>query len=97
VLAVHGQDPAAAPLARGERELPGGDEALLVREREVDAVPERPQRRVDAGEADDRVEDDIGLRAFEELGEVAADLLQRRVDVVERTRRRRARARDVPR
>ena len=86
VLAVDRQDPAAAPLARGERELSGGDEALLVREREVDAVLERPERRVDSGEADDGVEDDVGLRALEQLGQVAADLLQRRVDVVERRR-----------
>ena len=46
VLAVDREDPSAAALARGERELAGGDEALLVREREVDAVLERPERRV---------------------------------------------------
>ena len=47
---------------------------------------ERPERRGEAGEADDGVEDDVGLRALEQLGEVAADLRQRRVDVVERRR-----------
>ena len=47
---------------------------------------ERPERRVDAGEADDGVEHDVGLRALEQLGQVASDLLQRRVDVVERRR-----------
>ena len=70
----------------------GGDEALLVREREVDAALERPERRVDPREADDGVEDDVGLGAVEELGEIAADLLQRRVDVVERRRAGRSRA-----
>ena len=71
---------------RGECELSGGDEALLVREREIDPALERPERGVDAREADDGVEDDVGLRALEQLGQVAADLLQRRVDVVERRR-----------
>ena len=86
MLAVDRQDPASAPLLRGERELAGGDEALLVREREIDAALERPERRVDSREADDGVEDDVGLGAVEQLGEIAADLLQRRVDVVERRR-----------
>jgi hypothetical protein len=36
VLAVDRQDPAPPPLACGESELSGGDEALLVREREID-------------------------------------------------------------
>ena len=45
---------------------------------------ERPQRRVHAGESDDCVEDDVGLCTIQELGQVAADLLERRVDVVER-------------
>ena len=44
-----------------ERELAGGDEALLVRERERDAALERPERRAEAGEADDRVQDDVRL------------------------------------
>jgi len=101
VLTVDRQDPPAASLTRGERELPGCDEALLVRQREVDAVLERPEGRVDAREADDGVEDDVRLRALEELGQVAPDLLQRRVDVVERRRAGRGcaelRARDGPR
>ena len=59
VLAVDRQDPAAAARLRRGRELAGRDEALLVREREVDAVLERPERRVDAGEADDGVQDDV--------------------------------------
>ena len=35
---------------------------------------ERPERRADAGEADDRVEDDVRLAPLEELDGVAADL-----------------------
>ncbi len=45
VLAVDRDQEPAAALAGGERELAGGDEALLVRERERDAVLERPHRR----------------------------------------------------
>ena len=96
VLAVDRQDAPAAALLRGERKLARGDEALLVREREVDAVLERPERRVDAGEADDGVQDDVRLRALEQLGQVAADLLERRVDVVERRRAGRGRAQLEP-
>ena len=92
MLEVHRQDPASTPLARREGQLSGSDEALLVREREINAVLERPERRVDSGEADDGVEDDIGPGALEEVGQIAADLLQRRVDVVERRRSGRRRA-----
>ena len=54
VLAVDRQEqPAAAPM-RGHGEFARGDEALLVREGERDAVLERPERRLDAGEPDDR-------------------------------------------
>src|SRR5581483_10931260 len=53
VLAVDGEQPAAAPLPGREGELTGGDEALLVREREVDAALERPERDREPGEADD--------------------------------------------
>ena len=63
VLAVDRDQPAAAALVRGERELAGGDEALLVRERERDAVLERPHRRRQPREAERRVEDDVGLGA----------------------------------
>ena len=77
VLRVDGQDPPSPLLPRGRRELAAGDEALLVGEREVDPVLERPERGRQPCEADDRVEDDIRLRAVEELGEVAADLRQR--------------------
>ena len=35
----------------------------------------------EAGETDDGVEDDVGLRSFEQLGEIAADLRVRREPV----------------
>src|SRR5436853_6140236 len=69
MLAVDRQDATAAASLRCERELARRDEALLVRKRKVGAVLERPQRRVHPGEADDRVEDDVGLRTVEELGQ----------------------------
>ena len=74
MLGVDGEQQASTPLLRGERELAGRDEALLVRERERDTALERPERRADAGEADDRIQDDVRLRGFEQLGDVAADL-----------------------
>ena len=61
VLAVDRDQLAPAPLLRRQRELAGGHEALLVRERERDAVLERPHRRREAGEADDGVEHEVGL------------------------------------
>ena len=100
VLAVDRQQPPSAPLASGEREVTGGDEALLVREREVDAALERPDRDRQAREADDRVQDDVRLGAVEQLGQVAPGLRQRREPVdrrAARTRRRRARAPDARR
>ena len=74
MLAVDREQQASAPLPCGHREVTCGDEALLVRERERDAAFERPQRRADAGEADDRVEDEVRLRGLEDLGQVASDL-----------------------
>ena len=90
VLAVDGQQAPASPLPGGERELARGDEALLVREREVDPALERPQRRREAGEADDRVEDDVRLGPLQQLRQVAADLGQRG-EPVDRLRARRGR------
>ena len=72
VLAVDREQPASSPLLRREREVAGGDEALLVREREVDAALERPERHGQPGEADDRVQDDVRLGPLEQLGQVAA-------------------------
>ena len=74
MLRVDGQQQASSPLLRAQRELPCGDEALLVRERERDPVLERPQRGADAGEADDGVEDDVRLGRLEQAGQVAARL-----------------------
>ena len=85
MLAVDRDQRASPALARRQRELARGDEALLVRERERDAVLERPHRRGQPGEAERRVEDDVGLGALEQLGRVAADLRQRR-EAVDRRR-----------
>ena len=90
VLAVDRQQQAAAAAMGGDGELAGRDEALLVRERERDAALERPQRRLDAGEADDRVEDDVRLAGVEERGGGAADLDV--LDAVRGRERRRAAA-----
>src|SRR5205085_11358008 len=81
VLAVDREQTASALLQRRERELAGGHEALLVREREIDAVFERPQRRRQAREPDDCVEDDVWVRPLEQLDQVAADLCERRQPV----------------
>src|SRR6266508_3870869 len=78
VLAVDRNQPSAAPPPGLERELAGGDQALLVREREIDAVLQRPERRRQPGEADDGIEDEVGLGALEELCQIAPDLGQRR-------------------
>src|SRR5205823_7706973 len=86
MLTVDWKHAARSAYPSGEGELARRDEALLVREREVDSPLERPQRGVDPGEANDRVQHHVGLRLFQQLGEVAAHLLQRRVDVVERRR-----------
>ena len=76
VLGVDREQQPSAPLLRRERELAGGNEALLVRERECDAALERPQRRADAGEADHGVEHHVRLRGLEQLRQVAAHLSQ---------------------
>ena len=81
VLAVDRDQLAPAARARLERELAGGDEALLVRERERDAVLERPHRRREPGEADDGVQHDVRLGPLEQLGRVASGLRQRREPV----------------
>jgi len=77
VLAVDRQEQASAPLPRRQGELAGGDQTLLVGERERDAALERPQRRRQPSEADDRVQHDVGLGALEQLRRVAAHLRQR--------------------
>src|SRR6188508_3064507 len=74
MLRVDRQQQAASPLVRSEGEVAGGHEALLVRERQRHAALERPERRLDAREADDRVEYHVGLGPLEEGRQVAADL-----------------------
>src|SRR6185312_281090 len=65
VLAVHREQETSAPLLRGQRELTRGDEALLVRKCKRDAVLERPERRGQPCEPDNRIQHDIGPGAFE--------------------------------
>src|SRR5262249_49184693 len=89
VLAVNGEEPAAAARPCGKGEVACGHEALLVGEREVDAVLEGPDRGRQAGEAHDGVEDAFRLRPPQQLDEAAAPRLERRVDAVERARPRR--------
>ena len=72
---------AAASRVGCEREVAGGDKALLVRERERDAVLERPHRRREPGEAEGCVQDDVGPGPLEQLRRVTADLGQRREPV----------------
>ncbi len=74
VLGVDRQQQASSPLPRLQRQGAGGDEALLVRERERDPALERPQGCADPGEADHRIQDDVRRRGLEQLREVAADL-----------------------
>src|SRR6185503_13320989 len=68
------QDPPFPLPPRGRRELAAGDQALLVREREVDPVLERPERSGQPREADDGVEHNVGLGLLQKLSEVTADL-----------------------
>ena len=62
--------PAPARPGQGRRPRPGSPCSRA----RGDAALERPQRRGKPGEADDRVEDDVRVRALEQLGQVAADL-----------------------
>ena len=52
-----------------ELEVAADDEALLVGERQLDPLAERDDRRAEAGGADDGVEDDVRLRAQDELAD----------------------------
>ena len=65
VLAVDGQEQPSSPLPGGDCEVAGGDEALLVRERERDSALERPERRADSREPDNGVQHEVGLRGVE--------------------------------
>ena len=77
VLTVDRDQRSAPALTRREREVARSDEALLVGERERDAVLERPHRPGQAGKAEGRVQDDVRLRALQERRRVAAHLRQR--------------------
>ncbi len=74
VLAVDRQEQSSPTLLRGEGEPARCDEALLVCERERDALLERPECRPDARESDDGVQDDVGSAALQQLNGIAADL-----------------------
>ena len=63
VLGVDRDDPRAGRLGERHDQLAADHQALLVGEREVDALGERDDRRAEAGGADDRVEDQVGLGA----------------------------------
>ena len=69
VLAVDGNDLARATRACGRDHRATGDQALLVGKRKALAVDERGDRRRKSGEADDRVQHDIGVGVRGELGE----------------------------
>ena len=101
VLAVDREQRASAPLLRARaRASPAATRLSLFASASVDAALERPHRRREPGEADDRVQDEVGLGALEQLGEVAADLRERREPVDRlraRTRPRRARGRGARR
>ena len=85
MLAVDGEQRAAAAALGGEGELAGRDEALLVREREVDAVLERPERRADSpAKPTTAFSTRSGLRASSSSVEVAAGLVLGPVRVRER-------------
>ena len=61
VLGVDGDEPRARREPSGD-ERPSGDARLLVRERDETSGVERGERRAQTGRADDRVEDDVGVR-----------------------------------
>src|SRR2546430_11889537 len=76
MLTVHReQSPSPTPLGCGSQ-IACRHQALFVRQRKVDPSFQRPERRRQAGEADDGVENDFRLRALQQLGQVAADLRQ---------------------
>ena len=62
VLGVDGDDLRAGGLGERHDELAADDERLLVGQREVDALPQRRDRRAEPRGADQRVEDEVGAR-----------------------------------
>ena len=73
MLAVDGKEEPTAPPPGSDGQIAGRDQALLVRQRERDAALERPQSGSDAREADDRIQDQIGLGGVEELESVTVE------------------------
>ena len=67
VLGVDRQDPGAGRLGERRDQLAADHQALLVGERQLDPLGERDDRRAEAGGADDRVEDEIGLRGDDQI------------------------------
>ena len=89
VLGVDRHDLAAAGGARLGDDRARRDQALLVREREALAGFERGERRGQPGEADDRVEHDVGVGVRGELGE-RAGVVEARAREIRPARRTRA-------
>jgi len=76
VLGVDGEEFDVVLARGGHDELAGEDEDFLGSEREVFAGGDRGERGFEAGGADDRDEDDVGLgerREFDEAGEAAVE------------------------
>ena len=76
VLGVDRQDPRLRRLGERGDELAADDEALLVGERQVDPLAEGDDRRPEPGDADDRVQDQVGLGRRDQV----ADALGARED-----------------
>jgi hypothetical protein len=66
MLAVDGKEPSPTPLPGARCEVASRHEALFIGEREVDPGLERGERRRQAGEADDGIQDDVRLGRADE-------------------------------
>ena len=60
VFAVDRHEFGAGGRPQGLHDRPGGDQALLVRQRQALAGPQGPDRHREAGETDHTVDDDVG-------------------------------------
>ena len=69
VLGIHRGDPGLTRLRQCDHELPADYQALLVGERQLDALAEGDDRRPEAGGADDRVEHDVRLEAQDQVAD----------------------------
>ncbi len=98
MLGVDRQQPPAAAPERVQHQRAAGDEALLVGQREVRPALERGEARLQAGRADDRVEDDVRPGRPHELDRALRALVHVPVEDRPRPRRRgRVAERDVRR